>query len=114
MTSDRLDPDVWGRIVVILLNFYESQFSQQYQPDSSVEKIIKDKVYRVLHTVSNAYAITVMLLLTSLLLFFILSFFLSIKLDLFSLLQITVLMKSGPGRRNRSCRFIVHILDVML
>ena len=75
MTSDRLDPDVWCRIVVILLNFCESQFSQQYQPDSIVEKIINDKVYKVLHMVSNAYVIIIMLLLTSLLLFFILLLF---------------------------------------
>ena len=75
MTLDRLDPDVWCRVVVILLNCYESQFSQQYQPDSIVEKIINDKVYKVLHMVSNAYVIIVMLLLTSLLLFFILLFF---------------------------------------
>lgn len=59
MTSDKLDPDIWCRIVDILLNLCESQFSQLYQPDSIVETIINDKVQKVLHMVSNAYVLIV-------------------------------------------------------
>lgn len=59
MTSDKLDPDIWCRIVDILLSLCESQFSQLYQPDSIIETIINDKVQKVLHTASNAYVLIV-------------------------------------------------------
>ena len=41
----------------------------QYQPDSTVDTIIKDKVYKVLDLVSDACVLIIMLLLISLLLF---------------------------------------------
>lgn len=41
----------------------------QYQPDSTVDKIFKDKVYKVLDLVSDACVFIIMLLLISLLLF---------------------------------------------